>query len=61
MYWCKHDIYQNFLKCSKNEKHELHAIVYVKETQVRYTCYSLTSKDPFLKLYSLITMPYVHL
>jgi hypothetical protein len=32
MYWCKYHIYQNFFKCSKNGKHELHAIAYAKET-----------------------------
>jgi hypothetical protein len=28
----KYHIYQNFLKCPKTEKHELHVIVYAKET-----------------------------
>jgi hypothetical protein len=28
---CKYHIYQNFLKYSKNGKHEFHAIVYVKK------------------------------
>jgi hypothetical protein len=36
LYGCK--FYQNFLKCPKNENHELHTIVYAKETQIRYTC-----------------------
>jgi len=56
----KYHIYQNFLKCPKIGKHELHAIVYAKETEVKYTCYSLTSRDPFLKLFSLATMSCVH-
>ncbi len=29
---CKYHIYQNFKKCPKNGKHELHAIVYAKKT-----------------------------
>jgi Zn ribbon nucleic-acid-binding protein len=29
--WCKYHIYQNFKKCPKNGKHELHAIVYAKK------------------------------
>ncbi len=53
-------IFQNILKHQKNEKHELNAITYAKETQVRYICYSLTSRDPFLRLFSLDTMPCVH-
>jgi hypothetical protein len=42
MYWCKYHIYQNFFKSPKNRKHELYAIIYPKETQIRYICYSLT-------------------
>jgi hypothetical protein len=53
-------IFQNIFKHQKNEKHELNATTYAKETQVRYICYSLTSRDPFLKCFSLDTMPCVH-
>jgi len=60
MYWCKYHIYQNFLKCPKNGTHEFHAIVYAKETYVRYACYLLTSRDTFLNLFSLATISYVH-
>jgi hypothetical protein len=42
------------------EKHEFHAIIYAKKTQVKYICYYLTSRDPFLKLFSLVNMPCVH-
>ncbi len=31
--------------CPKSGKHELHAILYTKETHIKYVCYSLTSKD----------------
>jgi len=48
---CK--FYQNFFKCPKYDNHEFHAIVYAKETQVRYTCYFLTSIDHFKKLFWL--------
>jgi hypothetical protein len=54
------NIFQNFFKCSKNGKHELHAIVYAKETYVRYACYLLTSRDTFLNLFSLDTMSCFH-
>jgi len=40
MSWCKYHIYQNFFKMSKNlKKHELNAIVYAKETQIKYVCF----------------------
>jgi hypothetical protein len=48
------------LKRPKNGKHEFNATAYAKETQVRCICYSLTSRDPFWKLFSLDTMPCVH-
>jgi len=51
---------KTFFKCSKIGKHELHTIVYAKKNYVRYTCYSLTSRDPFLKLFSLAIMSCVH-
>jgi hypothetical protein len=60
LYWCKYHNFQNILKHPKNGKHEFNAIAYAKETQVKYICYSLTSRDPFLKLFSLDTMPCVH-
>jgi hypothetical protein len=49
-----------FRKCLKNGKHQLHAIVYAKKTYVGYACYFLTLRDPYLNLFSLITMSCVH-
>jgi hypothetical protein len=43
---------------SKTGKNELHAIVYAKETQVEYICYSLALGGPFLELPSSSTMPF---
>jgi hypothetical protein len=43
---------------SKIGKKLLHAIVYAKETQVKYIYYSLALGGPFLELPSSSTMPF---